>query len=224
MLKIDHEFADQIPPLTEDEYQQLEANILFDGQIINPIIVWNEIIVDGHNRYRILQEHPELPYTTFEKKFSDRNEVMAWICKNQLGRRNLTPQQKKYLIGRQYKAEKATNGGSTSFRGNQHIRYPKSSEESQLRSVPQNEELTSQEFTSKRIARENHVSHSYVERAEQYADGVDAAEKAVPGIRQEIFSGEICPVDSAVKAVAVAPPEERITLVRKKWNPDIQRR
>ncbi len=224
MLKIDHEFADQIPPLTEDEYQQLEANILFDGQIINPIIIWNGIIVDGHNRYRILQKHPELPYTTFEKKFSDRNEVMAWICKNQLGRRNLTPQQKKYLIGRQYKAEKATNGGSTSFRGNQHIRYPKSSEESQLRSVPQNEELTSQEFTSKRIARENHVSHSYVERAEQYADGVDAAEKAVPGIRQEIFSGEICPVDSAVKAVAVAPPEERETLARRLRNPDIQRR
>ncbi|MCD8150517.1 MAG: hypothetical protein LUE92_13370 [Clostridiales bacterium] len=110
-LKIDHEFADQIPPLTDEEFEQLEANILSDGEVINPIIIWNGIIVDGHNRYRIIEKHPEIPYKTFEKKFSDRNEVVAWICRNQLGRRNLTPQQKKYLIGKQYRMEKTSHGG-----------------------------------------------------------------------------------------------------------------
>ena len=54
-LQIDKEFAEKIPPLTKEEYEQLEANILADGVVINPLIVWNGVIVDGHNRYRILQ-------------------------------------------------------------------------------------------------------------------------------------------------------------------------
>ena len=110
-LQIDKEFAEKIPPLTKEEYEQLEANILADGVVINPLIVWNGVIVDGHNRYRILQAHPEIPFQLHEKTFSDRYEVIAWICKNQLGRRNLTPAQRKYLIGKQYEAEKARHGG-----------------------------------------------------------------------------------------------------------------
>lgn len=109
-LKIDKEFAEKIPPLTKEEYEQLESNILADGCVINPLIVWNGVIVDGHNRYRILQDHPEIPFQVHEKEFSDRYEVIAWICKNQLGRRNLTPAQRKYLIGKQYEAEKARHG------------------------------------------------------------------------------------------------------------------
>ena len=101
-LRIDPEFASRIPPLTNDEYQQLEANILEDGVVINPIIVWNGVIVDGHNRFRILEKHPHIKYTIHEKSFDDRFTVLAWICKNQLGRRNLTKQQKKYLIGKQF--------------------------------------------------------------------------------------------------------------------------
>ena len=103
---IDPEFASKIPPLREEELKQLEANILAAGVVINPLIVWNGIIVDGHNRYRILQQHPEIQFTIYEKEFPDRYAVIAWICKNQLGRRNLTSQQFKYLMGQQYKAEK----------------------------------------------------------------------------------------------------------------------
>ncbi len=110
-LRTDPEFAGKIPPLTEEEFAQLEANILADGRVINPLIVWNGVIVDGHNRYRIIQEHPEVPYQVHEKEFSDRYEAIAWICRNQLGRRNLTPAQRKYLIGKQYEAEKARYGG-----------------------------------------------------------------------------------------------------------------
>ena len=62
--------------------------------------------MDGHNRYRILQQHPEIQFTIYEKEVPDRYAVIAWICKNQLGRRNLTSQQFKYLMGQQYKAEK----------------------------------------------------------------------------------------------------------------------
>ena len=106
LLRIDPEFESKIPPLTEEEYQLLEENILQDGVVLNPLIVWNGCIVDGHNRFRIIQAHPEIKYTVFEKEFPDRYAAIAWICCNQLGRRNLTPQQKKYLIGQRYEAEK----------------------------------------------------------------------------------------------------------------------
>ena len=115
-LHIDPEFKAQIPPLTEDERKQLEENILADGEILSPILVWNDTIVDGHNRYEILQSHPEIPYNVRSLYLETREQVLAWICKNQLGRRNLTPEQKKFLIEKQYDAEKQAEG----FHGNQH--------------------------------------------------------------------------------------------------------
>ena len=66
LLRIDPEFESKIPPLTEEEYQLLEENILQDGVVLNPLIVWNGCIVDGHNRFRIIQAHPEIKYTVFE--------------------------------------------------------------------------------------------------------------------------------------------------------------
>lgn len=111
-LKIDREFEILIPSLTVDEYEQLKSNILSDGEIFNPIFTWNGYIIDGHHRYHILSEHPELKYKIVEKEFSSRFEVLSWICNNQLGRRNLTPENKKYLIGKRYEAEKMSHGGA----------------------------------------------------------------------------------------------------------------
>jgi hypothetical protein len=61
-LKIDSEFRDKIPPLTEAEFSQLEENIISDGEVYEPIVAWNGTIVDGHNRYSIVQKHPEIPF------------------------------------------------------------------------------------------------------------------------------------------------------------------
>ena len=111
-LKIDPEFQSQIPPLTDDEFKQLEENILKEGKLLSPLIVWNNTLVDGHNRYEIVQEHPEISFSTMPLPFESREEVLAWICKNQLGRRNLTPEQKKFLIGKQYSVEHRKPGGN----------------------------------------------------------------------------------------------------------------
>ena len=48
--------------------------------------------------FEIIQKHPELTYAVQKLDFDNRYEAISWICKHQLGRRNLTPQQKKYLI------------------------------------------------------------------------------------------------------------------------------
>ncbi len=112
----------------------------------------------------------------------------------------------------------------TMFRGNQYVSSSDLQQEQPERSIPQNEGMTTQKSTSERVARENHVSHSYVERAGQYSSGVDATEEAVPGTRHEILSGKICPVHSAVQAVAQAPPEEREALANHLRDPEVQRR
>ena len=198
-LKIDPEFQGKIPPLTFEELNQLEANILRDGRIINPIIVWQGLIVDGHNRYTIAKKHPEIPFTVHEKEFASRYEAIIWICKNQLGRRNLTPEQKKYLIGKQYEAEKCANGGDR--------KSPAAKSGSQIGNLIGNPK------TCKRIATENGVSKNTVIRAEEFAKGVDAAEEAVPGTRQKVLSGEVKPTAAEIASVARAPPEERPALV-----------
>ena len=143
-LSVDPEFQSKIPPLTAEERSQLEANILEEGRLLNPLIVWKGIIVDGHNRFEILKEHPEIEYTVLEKEFAGREEAIVWICKNQLGRRNLTPEQRRYLVGKQYEAEKLAHGGSRKMEGDQPSCH--------------GDNLVSQPKTCERIAQENGVN------------------------------------------------------------------
>lgn len=198
-LRIDPEFESRIPPLTEDEFQQLEENILTDGKIISPIIVWGDVIIDGHNRFRIAEKHTHIAFTTCERDFDDRHEAIAWICKNQLGRRNLTIQQKKYLIGRQYESEKASHGGDR-----------KSTE---VKSSGQNDQMIFEQTTAKRIAEENGIGERTVRRAAQYSRAVDLADEVEPGIRREILSGAIKATDKEIYTLAEAEPEERSAII-----------
>ncbi len=197
-LKIDHEFETMIPPLTKEEFKDLEDLIVHDKIIYSPILFWNGMIIDGHNRYRIAKAHPEVHYDRRLISFQNRDEARAWICKNQLGRRNLTPAQKKYLIGKQYESEKARHGGDR--------KSPDG------KSSPQSEDLTKGLKTSEKIAKETKTSKAYVERAGEYAKGLDAAEEALPGIRQMVFAGDIHPKDKEVAAVARATEKDRAAL------------
>lgn len=87
-IKIDNEFRTLIPPLTAEEFSQLEANCLENG-IQDSLKTWNGVLVDGHNRYEIAQKHG-LEFRTEEMEFTSRDDVKLWIIKNQLGRRNLS--------------------------------------------------------------------------------------------------------------------------------------
>ena len=88
ILKIDQGFKTLIRPLRRKEYLQLEANLIHDG-CRDPIITWRGFIVDGHNRYEICHRHG-ISFRTQEMQFESREEVIAWICANQLGRRNIS--------------------------------------------------------------------------------------------------------------------------------------
>lgn len=88
-MTINPKFKELIPPLSQDEYKQLEENILADG-IRDPLVVWGDVLVDGHNRYEIAQKH-NLTYQAVQHDFIDENDAVLWIIRNQLGRRNILP-------------------------------------------------------------------------------------------------------------------------------------
>ena len=110
-LKIDPEFQSKIPPLQFEEEQQLEQNIIAEGRLLNPISTWNGYILDGHTRYRILKKHGFIKFEVEEIQLANKYEALAWICKNQLGRRNLSPERKKFLLGKEYESTKLAVGG-----------------------------------------------------------------------------------------------------------------
>ena len=176
-LKIDPEFEKGIPPISLAEFVQLEENILTEGQILTPIAVWNGVIVDGHNRFKILQKYPHIPYTIKEMNFENRYEVIVWMCNQQLGRRNLRPEHFKYLIGRRYSAEKLMK----------RLR----DEKGQYLPGGHDDHLDDGLKTSERIAQEIGKSERYVRRAEDFADGLDIADEIMPGAKDKVLNGEV---------------------------------
>ena len=94
-LKIDPELRDLLPSLTDEEYKQLEKNIVENGFDKNfPIMEWHGFIVDGHNRYDICKKHNITDYAVGTLAYETKEEVMEWMLDIQLGRRNLSPIQR----------------------------------------------------------------------------------------------------------------------------------
>ena len=180
-LKIDNEFKTLIRPLYRAEYMQLEANILADG-CRDPIIVWDDTIIDGHNRYEICQEH-NLPFETLSMHFSCREEAIAWICANQLGRRNLTDESRKFLIGKQYEASKALTLNRNVLGINQHT-----STQDDL--IEDKQSGMTHYGTAQKIADDNHISHGTVEKYAAYSRAIDSIEKKEPALVSKILSGK----------------------------------
>jgi transcriptional regulator with XRE-family HTH domain len=86
-LRIDPELRDLLPALAKSEREYLERSLVEEG-VRDPLIVWGDILVDGHHRYEICQRL-DIPFNTASMDFKDKNEALAWIIKNQLARRNL---------------------------------------------------------------------------------------------------------------------------------------
>lgn len=198
-LRIDPEFRDKIPPLTDAEFEQLKENILRDGEVYEPICVWNGVIVDGHNRYKIVQEHPEIPYRIKEMEFADKWEAVEWMCKNQLGRRNLSDAQQTYLRGKMYEARKKSKGNNAE-RG-----------EDGKYLIDQNDPTGNRPHsTAEAIAREIGVAEPTIKRSGEFAAGLDRAEKVVPGFKDEVLSGKTNTPKANIRAIRKLDSDEDV--------------
>ena len=184
-LKIDKGFKELIRPLFKNEYLQLEANLIADG-CREPIAVWNGVIVDGHNRYKICSEHG-IPFSIEEMTFSCREEAVAWICANQLGRRNLTEESRKFLIGKQYESEKVVTRKRAVIEAchPDHTVLPYETFDPSKDSPV----VETKKKTAERIAEENHISHGTVEKYSLYARAIEEITKKEPAMASKILTG-----------------------------------
>ena len=83
-LNINQELKELIPKLQQEEYQLLEKSIIEEG-CRDSIIIWNNTIIDGHNRYEICTRN-NIPFKIQEMDFDNIGQVKNWMIKNQIGR------------------------------------------------------------------------------------------------------------------------------------------
>ena len=167
-MTIDEEFQKLIPPLTDDEYRQLEENCIKEG-IRETILVWDRgddlVIVDGHNRYQIARKH-ELKWHYKEMHFDSREAVKEWIILNQFGRRNLSAYDRSILALKLKPviAEKAKKNESKGGQGCQ---------------------ISDKVDTKKELAKVAGVSHDTIHKVEK----IEA--EATPQVKQAVRDGKL---------------------------------
>ena len=208
-IKIKKEFKNLIRPLHRQEFLQLEENILRDG-CLNPIITWNGFIVDGHNRYEICTKH-NVEFNVVEMDFDSDEDVIAWICANQLGRRNISDETRKFLIGMQYESEKIINQRKNPIGNNQY-----SDEDDLVRGdlVEEPYSLRSGHRTAHRIGEENHVSAGTVLKYAQYTRALETIGAKEPELVPKILSGRYKISHKNVVKMSELPAEELKTVNR----------
>lgn len=188
-LKIDSEFKNLIPPLTAEEYQQLEENIIHDG-CLHELIAWDseDIIIDGHNRHEICAKHG-IPYKIKYLHFGNREEAIDWIINNQLGRRNISDIQRSYLRGLQYNREKRKIGTNrfTNDRGAETAPLQK---------------------TAEKLAEQHKVSERTIFTDAQFVNALDSVSQNVgEDVKQKVLTKEIKTTKEDVMKAAKLPVE-----------------
>lgn len=193
-FKIEPEFRDKIPPIGEDEFKQLRENILAAGEVYEPLVVWNGILLDGHNRWKVIRENPSIKYRIREMSFPDKWAAFEWMYKNQLGRRNLTDEQRTYTIGKMYEARKKSNGAPV---GNTNA----------AKQRDQNGPVVYRR-SYEQIADELNLAENTVKRAEKFAKGVDALREINPAAADKVLSGKTKVTRTAVAGLAKMEKDE----------------
>ena len=198
-IRVDPEFRDLIPPLSEHELRQLTDNIIEEG-CRDPLVVWQRdgretcILLDGHHRYDICRRE-NIAYRV--KKLGDglipdRDAAQDWIDKNQLGRRNLSPDQASMLRGRRYNRLKMPA----------HRPEEKGAKTAPLK-------------TADKLAEQHGVSPRTIQNDGQFAEAVEKLKVLDPTLEKAIVSGKGPPRTNVIKAAELLernPDESSLVL------------
>lgn len=197
-MNINQEYKKYLIPLRPEEFTQLERNILEEG-CRDPLVLWGDTLIDGHNRFEICVKHG-IQFDTVKRDFSDNQEAIEWIENNQLGRRNLTPDQFKLLLGRRYNRLK-----SQGFKGNQY------SESGRDQNDPQ-------QTTAEKLANEHGVSAPTVKRAGAAAEAID--NNATPELVSKVESGQVSV--NVAASISELPKNDQAELIARGENEILQ--
>lgn len=147
---------------------------------------WPCRLIDGHNRHEICTKHG-IAFECIRKQFDSREDAMDWMDRNQLGRRNLSPDAFRLLLGRRYNRQKKAVGASS---GNTNA----------SKQLDQNDPIVS---TAEKLAAEHGVSAPTVKRAAKFAEEVEKT----PELQEAIAIGK--PVLQAKRELKEKKREER---------------
>lgn len=174
-LKIDEEFQKLIPELTKEESDTLEELLLKEG-CREPICVWNDYIIDGHNRYFLCHKN-NIPFNFQEvPDLNTKEDVLDWMCANQLGRRNISEKTRMYLIGKRFNLEKKGVQGNNNATGINQYSIKEKIEKSK---------------TSEKLAEEYNVSPVSIYRYARFANAIDNISKKESTLANRILNGQI---------------------------------
>jgi hypothetical protein len=192
-LTILKEIKDYILPLSDEEFFNLEKSILLEG-CRDPLIAWQKkndqlVLVDGHNRYKICKKN-NIPFKVKKIDFKDIEEVKIWMVENQMGRRNLTPDQLSYYRGLKYLSLKKKKGGYDN-----------------VLSKGQNDFSTS-EF----LAAQFNISESTVKRDAKFAEGLNIIGLSNPNLKLNILTGRATVKKADVQVLTDARNSEKMNI------------
>jgi hypothetical protein len=200
------EIQRRLMPLQPEELAELERSVLEEG-IRDPLVVWRKdgqlILVDGHHRYELAKKYG-LSFQIVEREFRDLDEVLIWVDRNQLGRRNLTDEQRAMVIGRLYKTVKQNP-----------ILNLKPFQKDNGDRVDNLSTLSGSAATAKAIAEQVGVNEKTVRRAEKFADAVEALQEISPQAAERVLRGEVRDALTELPKV----PEEAFSFVANSQNP-----
>ncbi|WP_313274151.1 plasmid replication/partition related protein [Stenotrophomonas sp.] len=93
---VNQELKAYIDPLTQDEHDALERSLLAEG-CRDALVLWGDVLIDGHNRYGICSKHG-IPFNTVQNtRFKSMDDVHLWMIEQHLGRRSVSDYQRGVL-------------------------------------------------------------------------------------------------------------------------------
>lgn len=191
---INEDLRAYIDPLTEDEYTALERSLLTEG-CRDALVLWGDLLVDGHNRYGICQKH-EIPFKTMQNQtFQSMEDVHLWMIDNHLGRRSVSDFQRGVLALRKKEIVSARQA---------QIQSQHSPAEADGTGVPAQSE-SEPPWTREVVARAARMSSATLGQIEKIQK--TAAPELVGAVKSGIIS------INAAAAVASLPSEEQIAAV-----------
>ncbi len=187
------EIEDLLYPLKAEELANLEASVRQYG-IRDPLCIWRrgeeQILIDGHHRYALSQKYG-IPYKSEFMEFPDLEAVKDWVDRNQIGRRNITDEERMMTLGRIYQRMRAYRS---------HAR----AESGEADSSP------SKGRTAEQVAQEWNVGTTSVKRASAFADVIEQMREQGEDGRiaaQRILNGEIKDAATALPKISRNPEQ-----------------
>ena len=178
LLHTDPELIRLSIPFSQDEMSKLESNLIENG-CLEPIVIWNGVILDGHKRYKICIDE-NIDYEIKDMEFQNNIEAAIWICSKRVKQYSKRSAPYLYLIGKWYDYQKLYN-----FENRKKIGYQSSNE------LKSNVQKGNRRVTSLAMGVELGLNHSTVEKYNKVAESIERLDSIEPALYKAILSGEV---------------------------------